>query len=251
MSEIILSEKPFTSIQGEGKTLGKFSFFIRFFGCNFRCSFCDSKFSYNGNNKTYRTTIKGIKELWEYSNRSLYNVPYTSRANNIVITGGEPLLFQSQIIELINTFLEKDEQISFEIETNGSLEMSKEFLFTLAKITNKTERILINISPKLHSEVKQYHKMVYDNINSLNLLGIPYVLKFVYENDEKSILSFINEMLTKKINFNNKNIYIMPECINREEHIKNTQRVLDFCLLHQFNFSPRLHILLWDNKKGV
>lgn len=45
MDDIILSEKPFISFQGEGKTQGKHSLFLRFPNCNLNCSICDSKFT--------------------------------------------------------------------------------------------------------------------------------------------------------------------------------------------------------------
>jgi 7-carboxy-7-deazaguanine synthase len=41
----------FLSIQGEGLQSGLPTLFIRFSGCNLRCTYCDTKYSYEGGNE--------------------------------------------------------------------------------------------------------------------------------------------------------------------------------------------------------
>lgn len=252
--QTMLISEVFVSIQGEGKTINKFSFFIRFFGCNYTCSFCDSKFTWardeqGRTSSGQKGTAYNIDKLRDtFIKEYLKNV--TSKViKNIVFTGGEPLIYQKQIATFINGIPYDD--ASYEFETNGVIELSKDFLFTLAKVPNKSKNVLFNISPKTqffdtHPDDK---KVLQDNIKYLNILGIPYILKFVYDgSNNQEILSFVKSVRNY---VSNSQIYVMPECTTREEHIDRFESTLKFCETNGFNFSPRLHILLWDNKKGV
>ncbi len=123
MSNILINEV-FYSIQGEGKSLGKPSIFLRLGGCNLKCSWCDSKYTWHPNfidNK--QSDLKSlINEIKKYP------------CKHLVITGGEPLLQQNRIKALLNEL--KD--YTAEIETNGSLPLKP----------NK-QIIQVNCSPKL------------------------------------------------------------------------------------------------------
>ena len=79
--------------------------FIRLAGCNLRCSFCDSKFTWEEEGKKV-----SIHELLRWVN--------DHSATLVEITGGEPLL-QEKIYELIDTLLEQNRTVL--IETNGSI----------------------------------------------------------------------------------------------------------------------------------
>jgi len=96
----------FYSIQGEGLLQGLPTIFIRSSGCNLRCKYCDTAYSYEGGKEmTPGQIIKEIKRI---------------KCNRICITGGEPLL-QDDLPELISKL--KGYELS--METNGSLDVSK------------------------------------------------------------------------------------------------------------------------------
>jgi 7-carboxy-7-deazaguanine synthase len=98
----------FYSIQGEGKTAGVCTIFIRTMGCNLRCSFCDTRYAYE------QGTEMSIQEILD----ELKKFP----CHSICITGGEPLLQKDQQ-KLIERLLRKNYSIS--LETNGSLNIKK------------------------------------------------------------------------------------------------------------------------------
>jgi len=48
-----------------------------------------------------------------------------------------------------------------------------------------------------------------------------------------------------------KKIYLMPLGKNRKEQIERSQKLIDICITRNYEFSPRLHILIYDEKKNV
>lgn len=94
----------FKSIEGEGKRAGSPCTFIRLVGCNLRCSYCDSTYSYDGGSDLSVDEIVNIVK----SN----NCPY------VTVTGGEPLI-QKGIKELLTELTISGYQVN--VETNGSI----------------------------------------------------------------------------------------------------------------------------------
>jgi len=97
----------FYSISGEGRTIGIPTLFIRLYGCNLSCKWCDTQYAYTKN--IYK----------EYSIDDIIDIVKKYNPRHIIITGGEPLLQPKNLIQLVRRLLEFD--ISIEIETNGSL----------------------------------------------------------------------------------------------------------------------------------
>lgn len=94
----------FTSIQGESSHAGRPCTFIRLSGCNLRCSYCDTAYSYVGT-----TELTEDEVMAEVSKAGIKLVE---------VTGGEPLL-QPDALHLIERLL--DEGYEALVETNGSL----------------------------------------------------------------------------------------------------------------------------------
>ena len=95
------------SLQGEGKFTGIPTTFVRLYGCNLYCAYCDS---------TYATHRKGKRK--NASIDTIMNAVYRLGNKHVCITGGEPLL-QDDIYPLIYELVEKDYTVS--IETNGAV----------------------------------------------------------------------------------------------------------------------------------
>jgi 7-carboxy-7-deazaguanine synthase len=97
----------FYSIQGESSYAGYPCFFIRFAGCNLRCSFCDTRYAYEGEHKSYSIS-QILAELEKYPGIM------------VEITGGEPLL-QEGVYPLFEHLLAAGRTVL--LETNGSLSL--------------------------------------------------------------------------------------------------------------------------------
>jgi 7-carboxy-7-deazaguanine synthase len=99
----------FLSIQGESTYSGLPCIFIRLAGCNLRCSYCDTVYSYE---KSLSLDSAGI----------LQKISKYEPVKLVEITGGEPLL-QNQVYSLIASLYTKGYRIL--LETNGSLSLEK------------------------------------------------------------------------------------------------------------------------------
>ena len=105
--QFLLSELPYTSIQGEGRFVGHPMTYVRLQGCPVGCNWCDSKYTwkpYNQENmypeiKSSDTTTKSFKEL-----EKLLAV---EQSHHIWFTGGEPTI-QGDAIKNFITYAKKD-----------------------------------------------------------------------------------------------------------------------------------------------
>ena len=81
----------FASIDGEGSRQGLLTTFLRLHDCNIRCSYCDTTYSYGIDSVFTEMTVAEVADVIE----SLGN-------HRITITGGEPLLQEAAVVELID-----------------------------------------------------------------------------------------------------------------------------------------------------
>lgn len=98
----------FASINGEGTRAGQLAYFIRFKGCGLSCSYCDTSWANQEDTPFTSMTAEKIYETIRFSG-----------ITNVTLTGGEPLM-QEGIEELLSLLL-ADENLTVEIETNGSV----------------------------------------------------------------------------------------------------------------------------------
>jgi 7-carboxy-7-deazaguanine synthase len=96
----------FRSIQGEGRSQGYPSIFLRLAGCNLDCAWCDTRYAREGGTDMSCNEI--TSRISAYPDKRL------------CITGGEPLLQHDQLLPLLAGLYEKGYQI--EIETNGTID---------------------------------------------------------------------------------------------------------------------------------
>jgi len=98
----------FFSIQGEGFHAGKAAWFIRLGGCDVGCNWCDTKFAWDPDLHPMISTDLIIKNA------------LSSGADSVVVTGGEPLMWN---LDYLCSGL-KENQISTFIETSGAWPLS-------------------------------------------------------------------------------------------------------------------------------
>lgn len=201
----------FNSFQGEIRPVGELVTFIRLAGCNAKCTFCDTKYSWKKGNAMSITTIK--KQL---------------KHKKVIITGGEPLLQKQALIKLFDYSAHE-----YYIETNG----------TIAPLFSKV--LHYNVSPKI------WETKLKDSIRPEILKQFLYndaIFKFVVR-DLKDLK--VVEKLVKKIKIPKDKVYIMPEGATDKQVKMHTKKLFKEIQKRNFNLSPRLQVWLWDKKRGI
>ena len=101
----------FASINGEGPCAGELAFFVRFQGCNLRCSYCDTMWA-NAPDCPYT----------EQSPEDIVAKILQNGIRNVTLTGGEPLL-QPEMPALL-MLLADHPVLRVEVETNGAVDLA-------------------------------------------------------------------------------------------------------------------------------
>jgi 7-carboxy-7-deazaguanine synthase len=95
----------YKSIQGESTYAGLACIFVRLTGCNLRCSWCDSEYTFTGGRR--RTLEEVIEEVEQLS----------PGGGLVEITGGEPMLQEREVVPLMQRLLEAGYTLL--LETSG------------------------------------------------------------------------------------------------------------------------------------
>jgi len=211
--DIMKVNEIFYSIQGEGTLIGIPMVFVRFTGCNLRCTWCDTKYAWEEGKEMSMEEIIG--EIRKY------------KSNWVCLTGGEPLL-QKDIYKLIDRLINLGYRVL--LETNGSLSLED---------LPCEEQLIVDMDIKTPSSGMSN----FMNLENLELLGPKDTIKFVIadENDYNFMKEFI------------KNHEIKGEVIAQSEGNKNlkwlTEKVLEDGL--NIRVLPQLHKIIWGDRRGV
>lgn len=209
----------FKSIDGEGRRTGLPVTFIRLYGCNLNCSYCDTRYGCVGNNYT------------EMSVKEICQKVIDLGLNRVTITGGEPLIHES-IIELIKAL--DDAYFDINIETNGSVAFLP-FVYAISGAW-------VTMDYKCPSSGME-DNMVLKNLKDLRVRD---VLKFVVSSEEdlEAAKYIINTYHPRS------RIYLSP--VFGEIEAKDIVKfVLDNNLSSVYT-QVQLHKIIWDpDMKGV
>lgn len=231
MKGLIVAET-FYSIQGEGQTMGYPSVFLRLAGCNLLCQgkgwVCD----------TIEVWKHGIKKNYE-DVLPLDLILKLKQGAHLVITGGEPLLQQKQIVEFLHIFFAWHAFLPVvEIETNGTIVPEWEL------------KMLVhywNVSPKLSNSgediLKRYNSDAIKFFNSQSNA----IFKFVVASKEdvnELILDYATEIDFKKV-------ILMPAGSSQKELELSRQTIAEESVRLGVRYCDRLHIVIWNKKTGV
>lgn len=233
----------FYSIQGEGQEIGQPAIFLRLQGCNLRCRFCDTAYSQEIKRKIYTNK----SQLQPAQNQNSYTKDFSDEkfeemsvseifkelkkfpAKHIVLTGGEPLLQQKELIPL----LKKLKSYFIEVETNGTISP------IISQYIDK-----FNCSPKLSNAIDLNLK--YEALKSFPKEKTTYKFVIDSEKDITEVKKFIKDHKLPK----NK-VLLMPQGKTTDEIMEKSKFLIERCKKELFRFTPRLHIMLWSNQKKI
>ena len=110
----------YKSLQGESTHAGLPCVFVRLTGCNLRCTWCDSEFSFYGGRKM--TIDEVVAEVSSLQSSTGNRQPATGNCL-VEITGGEPMLQEREVIPLMDRLLAEGYKVL--LETSGERPLAK------------------------------------------------------------------------------------------------------------------------------
>jgi len=238
----------FHSIQGEGISIGKPSIFVRTSLCNLHCIWCDTDYTWNWvgtrfphHNDAQKGYAKFDKNDWiiECSIEEVAERVMAFPCKNVILTGGEPMLHQTDLIELMRFLKKKDAGYTFEVETNGTLIPSIDF-DALVNQYNVSPKLANSGNPQKLREKPKAYRAFSQNEKAY--------FKFVLA--EKSDLEEVLR-LCSDYDLPTERVLLMPEASNRRHLSARRKWLVEVCKKEGFRYSDRLHVGIWGTKNGV
>src|SRR5579863_8528562 len=225
----------YRSVQGEGLLMGVPTTFVRFFACNLRCSWCDTKYSWS------------VREggTWEsISAEEIAEQVHILGTRNVVLTGGEPML-QKDLAQLAQIL--KDRGYHLTVETNTTIFRAG----TIPLID------LWSLSPKLPSAGEDYLNYPVIERFLATLRSDQQQWKFVIRDDEDE--QRLRSLLRQYPLFAEQRLPIIlqpegdaatsdyPAALERL-----AERVRDpFWDTYDVRVLPQLHVIIWGRRRWV
>ncbi|MFA6051315.1 MAG: 7-carboxy-7-deazaguanine synthase QueE [Methylobacter sp.] len=212
MSSLRITEI-FHSLQGESKTVGLPTVFIRLTGCPLRCVYCDTAYAFTGGERMEIDAIIAQAEQ--------YGTEY------ITVTGGEPLA-QPACIELMTKLLDKGYVVS--LETSGAIDMSA------------VDPRVIKVMDLKAPSSGELSKNFFQNIEYLTKKD---QVKFVIGNDEDYEWS---KTILKDYDLPDRCEILFSPVMGQQNPTELAEKILRDRL--PVRFQIQLHKLLWDDAQG-
>jgi organic radical activating enzyme len=268
----LMISSDFYSVQGEGRSTGVPSYFIRLGLCNLTCGMssrylkalinakeledgeifkgdlelegkaswtCDStsQWAWRGEDKEFQYLIDQWKEQGIYQD-------ILNGTIHLIWTGGEPAMkdHQTAIINFHRYWMEQDYigDTYSEIETNGTVVISDDLFYKLDQI---------NCSPKLtNSGMTEKQRIKPDAIKRI-MEHNNYQFKFVISTED-DVLELFRDFVTP-FNIPLKNVICMPGLDSQTDFHERTQFCLEMAKKYKFIGMTRLHISAWDKTLNV
>ncbi|MEW9698557.1 7-carboxy-7-deazaguanine synthase QueE [Paenibacillus sp. SI8] len=209
----------FETVEGEGTRAGFPTVFVRLFGCNLRCIWCDTKYSYPPAEAENVMTIAEIVSKVE-----------SFRSRHICLTGGEPLLYGEKSLALVEALAALEQVDDLHIETNGAIDLAP----FVSAIASPKVRYIMDFKLPGSGEMEQ---MV---VSNFGLLRKQDELKFVIgsEEDFRTAVRVLEQHPTKALPMFSPVWETMPP-----------RRLVELMLeagLSGVKLNMQLHKIIWD-----
>lgn len=208
------------------------SVFVRTSGCNLRCVWCDTPYT----SWAPEGEELGLEEI-------LVRIRRWPAARYAVVTGGEPMI-APEIVPLTEALRRLGLHIT--VETAGT-------------VFEPVACDLMSISPKLANSTPwereggrwaKQHERLRIQVPVLRRLMSAYAYQLKFVVTSPADLEEIRD-LVGRLGAPADRVVLMPEGADRDTLRERGAWLAELCKEHGFRFSPRLHIELWGNRRGV
>lgn len=298
MSKDVKYTEIFNSVQGEGSRAGKLCSWVRFFACNLSCegfgqkdptdatsyvlpyktinidnitkiedlplftTGCDTSHSWSARYK-HLAMSKPAEDVAADVRKLLvggsFIHPTSGQKVEHVFTGGEPMMQQQAMIDIVNAWIDEGDYPEFiTIETNGTRKLSDAFKEEVVRWRDHHNiQLVFSVSQKLFNvagekaskafkpEVIAEYYALSEVTNTDELAQLKYVLNdtdAAWDELESNLKVLRNEGITW-------DVWIMPVGASYGDQTNSNVlgKIADRAILHGFHVSGRQHVVLWGN----
>lgn len=222
----------FATVQGEGPSIGEPAVFVRLSGCNLKCTWCDTPYTWDWTR--YEQKRESLQlEVADVAARVL---SMRAGARTAVFTGGEPLLQQRELATLAARL--RGEGMRIEVETNGTIVPDP----ALAESIDQW-----NVSPKLAGSGNL--PIAREKPDALAWFAreakatFKIVVATPADLDEAAALVKRHAIVPSRV-------ILMPEGTTAEAIVERSRWLAPEAVSRGFRLGSRLHVLLWGDTRG-
>lgn len=214
------------TLQGEGPNAGRPAAFLRLGGCNLQCSWCDTPYTWDASRFDLR------EQITERSTDDLAAQILAMGVDRLVVTGGEPLLQQRWLVELLEEIAHAVPHV--EVETNGTRIPDTEVVAAVGQF---------NVSPKLAHAGQGDKAIIPGALRALQRTG-KAAFKFVVATPGD-----LDEVDRVVASCGLSNVWLMPEGTDTSI-VDKIGWICDAAIERRWSVTIRLHVLAWGNERG-
>ena len=227
-ASLVVSEVFGPTLQGEGPSSGQAAGFVRLGRCNLACRWCDTPYTWDWDRHDPAVELQTMAVVDVLTSLDAMGVEL------VVVTGGEPLLQQRHLPPLLDGAKGRGWRV--EMETAGTI------------ATQLTDGLVdrYNVSPKLaNSGMTSERRYRPDVLRSFQATGRA-AFKFVVTDvaDLAEVDAVVAECGLGPV-------WIMPEGTDAPTVLARMQALAPHVVARGWNLTPRLHVLLWGDRRGV
>lgn len=279
------------TFQGEGRYAGHPTVWVRFWGCNFSCAGfgqdnpldpstwvleyqdidptkytkmedlpvfshgCDSSYSWAkkfGHLAHQGTAEEIVEKLIDLLPGKAWLHPVSQQYHHLALTGGEPLMSQTAIGEIIGEFQRINKVPKFiTIETNGTQDLRQTFTGPMTEIISEGTELFWSVSPKLYLSGEHWDQAIKPEVVArFNALSHEGQLKFVVDGSDRAW----DEVQKATELYRNEGIHwpvwIMPVGADIEGQNKVAAKVSEGAISRGYNVAARVHVNVFGNVIG-
>jgi 7-carboxy-7-deazaguanine synthase len=223
----------FYSIQGEGKLIGVPSVFVRASGCNLRCTWCDTPYTSWNPEGDEIAVAEIMRRIGEHPSR------------HVVLTGGEPMIMPD-VAEMCAAIKAKGYHLTIE---------------TAATVFRPVPLDLASLSPKLSNSTPiERENGRFAAMHERQRLNVPVIQQFIdgspdfqlkFVVSSPSDLGEIEALLGQLRDWSPADVLLMPEGIDALVLQERSGWIGEICKEKGYRLCPRLHVMLYGNRRGT
>lgn len=228
------------TVQGEGPHAGRRCLFLRLTGCNLSCTWCDTPYTWRWRHLKWQDDAPTFDSARETHGMTTGGVldrldALGATIGMVVVTGGEPLMQQSALVELLTDARARTR--TWHVETNGTRVPGTELAEAVAHWS---------VSPKMPSAGVGTDGIRPDALAAF--LPLPAVLKVVVADDAD--VAALARLLVS-IEWPRDRVWLMPQARTASDLAERLGAVGAWADELGVNVSGRVHVAMWGDRRGV